>query len=157
MLDQHYQKTEAGRAEIKTRALVASRVARNLLLVIDASKTARQWIAMVQGASDGDFQALLDQGLVVRQGSSKPAAPAAAALDDAELPQMDYEQLYAYLTRHAKQYLGLMKGYRVVLDVERCNGLPALQAYALRFVDMVRESQGEELARQVRLAMGMKN
>lgn len=162
MLDQHYQKTEAGRAEIKTRALVASRVARNLLLVLDASKTARQWIAMVQGATSSDFQALLDQGLVAPQGgavaaSAASTAPAATlALDGSELPQMDYEQLYAYLTRHAKQYLGLMKGYRVVLDVERCSGLPELQAYALRFIDLVREAQGEELASQVRRTMGMK-
>lgn len=162
MLDHHYLKTEAGRAEIKTRALVASRVARNLLLVLDGSKTARQWISMVQGATEADFQLLLNEGLVAIQGGGSIAKPAPVsepqlALDGSELPQMDYEQLYAYLTRHAKQYLGLMKGYRVVLDVERCSGLPELQAYALRFIDLVRESQGEELARQVRLAMGMKN
>lgn len=160
MPDRHYLKTEAGRAEIKARALVASRVARNLLLVLDASKTARQWIAMVQGATEADFQLLLDQGLLAPQGGAATAAeaggPAKLALDGSELPQMDYEQLYAYLTRHAKQYLGLMKGYRVVLDVERCSGLAELQAYALRFIELVREAQGDELARQVRLAMGMK-
>ena len=37
MLEERYEKTEAGRAEIKSRALVQARVARNLLLVIDAT------------------------------------------------------------------------------------------------------------------------
>lgn len=162
MLDQHYSKTAAGRAEIKTRSLVSARVARNLLLVLDASKSARQWLGLVQGASEADFQLLLDQGLIASESggtaSAGPAAsPVAIAPANADaLPQMDYEQLYGYLTRHAKQYLGLMKGYRVVLDVERCSGLPELQAFALRFVDMVREAQGEELATQVRRAMGIK-
>jgi hypothetical protein len=167
VLDQRYLKTEAGRAEIKTRTLVASRVARNLLLVLDASKTAREWIAMVQGASEADFDLLLKQRLVVAQaGATAEPAPAVTAntsaaaaspvaLDGSVLPPMAYEQLYDYLTRHAKQYLGLMKGYRVVLDVERCSGLPELQAYALRFVEMVRDAQGEEAAGHVRRALGM--
>ncbi|MDN3918869.1 hypothetical protein [Roseateles violae] len=167
MLEQRYLKTEAGRAEIKSRALVSSRIARNLLLVLDASKTAQQWVALVQGATAADFEQLLELGLLTAQAGAAEAAPAAAptaaaptaaaatALDGSALPQLAYEQLYDYLTRHAKQYLGLMRGYRVVLDVERCSGLPELQAYALRFVDMVRESQGEELASQVRRAMGM--
>jgi len=162
VLDLNYQKTEAGRAEIKSRALALSRVARNLLLVLDASKTARQWLALVQGATESDFELLLQHELVAAPfgATATLAAPAAAAapvlaLDGSELPQLAYEELYAYLTRHAKQYLGLMKGYRVVLDVERCGSLHELQMLAQRFVEQVREAQGEDLARQVRRAMGM--
>lgn len=170
MLDLPYQKTEAGRAEIKSRALALSRVARNVLLVLDGSKTARQWLGLVQGATEADFELLLQHGLVASTSaaaaSSAPPAvtPAAApsvgaapvfALDGSELPQLAYDELYAYLTRHAKQYLGLMKGYRVVLEVERCGGLSELQQLAQRFVEQVREAQGDELARQVRRAMGM--
>jgi len=165
VLDLNYQKTEAGRAEIKSRALALSRVARNLLLVLDASKTARQWLALVQGASEGDFELLLQHELVAAPfgataaapapTAAAPAAPPVLALDGSELPQLAYEELYAYLTRHAKQYLGLMKGYRVVLDVERCGNLHELQMLAQRFVEQVREAQGEDLARQVRRAMGM--
>lgn len=166
MLDLNYQKTEAGRAEIKSRALALSRPARNLLLVLDASKSARQWLVLVQGASEADFELLLQHELVAAPfgaiaAVTAPAAAAAApvapvlALDGSELPQLAYEELYAYLTRHAKQYLGLMKGYRVVLDVERCGNLHELQMLAQRFVEQVRESQGEDLARQVRRAMGM--
>lgn len=162
MLDLNYQKTEAGRAEIKSRTLALSRVARNLLLVLDASKTARQWLALVQGASEADFELLRQHELVAAPfgataalAAAAPVAPPLLALDGSELPQLGHEELYAYLTRHAKQYLGLMKGYRVVLDVERCGNLHELQMLAQRFALQVREAQGEELARQVRRAMGM--
>jgi len=161
-MDLNYQKTEAGRAEIKSRALALSRVARNLLLVLDASKTARQWLTLVQGASEADFELLLQHELVAAPFGAIAAAPPASvavapvfALDGSELPQLAYEELYAYLTRHAKQYLGLMKGYRVVLDVERCGSLHELQMLAQRFVEQVREAHGDELARQVRRALGM--
>lgn len=179
MLDQSYQKTDAGRAEMKVRQLVNARATRNLLLVIDASKSARQWLGLVQGSTEADVQQLLDLGLIRAAGAALAPAPAPAA--DATFapafgaapaatpvpapapaaaaaggdPQLDYEQLYAYLTRHAKQYLGLMKGYKVVLEVERCSGLPELQDYARRFVEMVREAQGDDLAEQVKRAMGM--
>lgn len=156
MLDRHYAKTEVGRAEIKARSLVSSRVARNLLLVLDASKTAREWIGMVQGATESDFQLLLSHGLVAAPTVPGGGPVPARALDGSALPTLSHEQLYAYLTRHAKQYLGLIKGYRVVLDVERCSGLAELQTYALRFVDMVEEAQGEEAALQVRLALGLR-
>ncbi len=186
MLDQSYQKTDAGRAEMKVRQLVNARATRNLLLVIDASKSARQWLGLVQGSTEADVQQLLQLGMIQAVGhapaahpagaeagstfapafGAAPAAPApapapasapaaAAATPAGDVPQLDYEQLYAYLTRHAKQYLGLMKGYKVVLEVERCSGLPELQDYARRFVEMVREAQGDDLAEQVRRAMGM--
>ena len=170
MLDQSYQKTDAGRAEMKVRQLVNARATRNLLLVIDASKSARQWLGLVQGSTEADVQQLLDLGLIRAAGAAPAAAPsasapapvpspaapvAAPAVAAAGEPQLDYEQLYAYLTRHAKQYLGLMKGYKVVLEVERCSGLPELQDYARRFVEMVREAQGDDLAEQVKRAMGM--
>ena len=178
MLDQSYQKTDAGRAEMKVRQLVNARATRNLLLVIDASKSARQWLGLVQGSTEADVQQLLQLGLIQAAGmaatpatapaadatfapafggapASAPAAPAPAPAAAGGEPQLDYEQLYAYLTLHAKQYLGLMKGYKVVLEVERCSGLAELQDYARRFVEMVREAQGDDLAEQVKRAMGM--
>lgn len=180
MLDQSYQKTDAGRAEMKVRQLVNARATRNLLLVIDASKSARQWLGLVQGSTEADVQQLLQLGLIQAVGGAPAVAPAAdsafapafgaaptpsaapapaaapvAPASAGTPPQLDYEQLYAYLTRHAKQYLGLMKGYKVVLEVERCSGLAELQDYARRFVEMVREAQGDDLAEQVKRAMGM--
>lgn len=148
MLDQHYLKTELGRAEIKARALTLSRSARNLLLVLDATRSARAWLALVQGATEADVIHLLANHLI--------AAPVAAAPAPTVSP-LSYEQLYGYLTGHAKKYLGLMKGYRMVLDVERCTDLPALQELAARFVLDVEQAQGAAVADQVRQSLGLKS
>ena len=51
MLDQLYSKTDAGRAEIRARTLPLSRTARNLLLVLDASKPGSEWVRLVAGAT----------------------------------------------------------------------------------------------------------
>ena len=72
------------------------------------------------------------------------------------LSPLSYTELYSYLTRHAKQYLGLMKGYRMVLDVERCADHGALRELASRFVMDVQSAQGEAVADQVRRALEIK-
>lgn len=153
MLDRAYVKTEAGRAEIKARSLTMSRSVRNLLLMIDGGKSAAQWLGLVQGIVAADVEYLLAQGLIA------DAAPAPAAgstfTSEADLSPLDYEQLYGFLTRHAKQYLGLMKGYRMVLDVERCGDLATLRLLGQRFVAEVTQAQGEVVADQVRRALAI--
>lgn len=152
MLDRAYVKTEAGRAEIKARSLTISRSVRNLLLMIDGGKTAAQWLCLVQGIVAADVEYLLAQGLIA---DAAPAAAAATFNSEADLSPLDYEQLYGFLTRHAKQYLGLMKGYRMVLDVERCGDLAALRQLGQRFVAEVTQAQGEVVADQVRRALAI--
>lgn len=171
MLDQAYQKTEAGRAEIKARALPLSRSARNLLLVIDAGKPARQWLSLVQGVAEADLAYLLEQGLIGAAGATpaRPAAaPAAAPLagggDKAqrrrtafgEPPALGHEQLYAYLNAHGAKYLGAMKRYMFSLEVEQCQSLPDLQDLALSLVERVEQAKGAGAANELRQAMGMK-
>ena len=82
---------------------------------------------------------------------SKPS-PNMPALSDtalAELVQsLSYRQLYDLLTAQARPRLGLISGYRMVLDVERCNGADEVRALALRFVEAVRQAQGAEGVRQ---------
>ena len=97
--------------------------------------------------------------------SSEPAAPAPAvarepskpspnmpALSDAALAELvnslSYRQLYDLLTAQARPRLGLISGYRMVLEVERCNGADEVRALALRFVESVRQAQGAEGVRQ---------
>jgi hypothetical protein len=152
MLDQAYQKTEGGRAEIKARALPLSRSARNLLLVIDATRSARDWLTLVQGCGEADIAFLLEQGLIA--GASAATAPARPAA--APLPQLDYQQLYAFLSGQATKQLGLIKGYAFALDVEKCAGLPELQRLALDFVERVQQSKGSEAAGQLRQALGLR-
>lgn len=150
MLDRAYVKTDAGRAEIKARGLAMSRSVRNLLLMIDGGKTGSQWLGLVQGINAADFEYLLAQGLIA------DAQPSAVDIPvEPDLSPLDHEQLYGFLTRHAKQYLGLMKGYKMVLDVERCDDLAALRELAQRFVADVQLAQGDVVADQVRRALSI--
>lgn len=160
MQDLAYQKTEAGRTEIKARALPLSRSARNLLLLIDASKTGRQWLGLVQGVAEADLAYLLEHGLIAAAAAGVPVAaprPAAAAAryGFGEPPAMGYEQLYAYLNGQGAKQLGAMKRYMFTLEIEQCQGLAELQALALSLVERVAQAKGEEAAAELRRAMGM--
>lgn len=175
MLDQCYTKTDAGRAEIKARALALSRSTRNLLLVLDGSRTAREWLGLVQGVTEADIAYLLEHGLIGAAGAAAPALAAAvpvastpaiavppssrserqlAAFGDP--PQLDYQQLYAYLSSQATKQLGLMKGYVFALEVEQCHDLAELQGLALTLVERVEQNKGAEVAGQLRLALGIR-
>lgn len=79
-------------------------------------------------------------------------SPNMPALGDAALAalvqSLSYRQLYDLLTAQARLRLGLIGGYRMVLEVERCNGADEVRALALRFVEAVRKAQGAEGVRQ---------
>ncbi|HSI47725.1 MAG TPA: hypothetical protein VLA61_05625 [Ideonella sp.] len=53
-----------------------------------------------------------------------------------------YTGLYDVLTSQGKTQLGLMRGYRFVLEVEKCSGLPELQTLAQRFAEQLRDDHG---------------
>jgi len=148
MAQGRWQKTDSGRAEIRQRTLALTRTARNLLLILDASKPADDWIALVNGATPTDFAGLADHGLVEPAGGTAaapaPVAPPVAAPDTFDelrsaLMALDHESLYNLLTAQVRQQMGLIKGYRTVLEVERCAGLPELQALALRLATQWRD------------------
>lgn len=160
-----FAKTEAGRLEIRQRAVPLSRSARNLLLIIDATRSVAEWIAMVQGCDRAALQSLQDAALVADAGApaaaSTPgvlpaiAAPALAGavaavsrvtLDEA-LEQRSYSALYDRITAEARPRLGLMKAYKMIMDLERCSGPPEIRALARRFVDQVRELHGDAAAK----------
>jgi hypothetical protein len=171
-MDARYVKTEAGRAEMKERRLALPRQARLLLVIIDASKSGAEWLAAVNGSSQADLERLLATGLIEGQAAAaQPEAPAARstaaapiareptkpspnmpALSDAALfelvQSLGYRQLYDLLTAQARPRLGLIGGYRTVLEVERCTGVDEVRALALRFVESVRQAQGAEGVRQ---------
>lgn len=169
MLDQLHSKTDAGRAEIRARALPLSRAARNLLLVLDASKPAGEWLRLVAGATQADLEALRQQGLIASQGGSSAARPAAApapvaapapppaapAAASSALLQ-DRAALYTYLSGEATKLLGPFKGYAFALEVERADSLSALQALALQLVERVEKAKGDGAAAGVRDALGLR-
>ena len=128
VLDLLHSKTEVGRAEIRARALPLSRAARNLLLVLDASKPAGEWLRLVTGATEADLEALRQQGLIVPQGgwappgtvqpppaqaqppvappTAAPAPSAAAPLPVGVSPLLDRAALYTYMSGQATRLLG---------------------------------------------------
>lgn len=168
MFDQLHSKTDAGRAEIRARALPLSRTARNLLLVLDASKTAGEWLRLVAGATEADLDTLRQHGLIAPQapgGQALPPQPAPASLPTSApaAPAMaggstllDRAALYTYLSGEATKLLGPFKGYAFALKVERADSLAALQALALQLVERVQEAKGEEAAAGVRDALGLR-
>jgi hypothetical protein len=170
VLDQLLSKTEAGRAEIRARALPLSRAARNLLLVLDATKTAGEWLGLVAGATPADLDTLIQQGLIGAEGkaaapravpagspppAATPTAPPASAPAGGS-PLLDRAALYTYLSGQATKLLGPFKGYAFALEVERCDSLPELQALALQLVERVQKAKGEDAAAAVREALGLR-
>ena len=180
MLEERYEKTEAGRAEIKVRTLVQARVARNLLLVIDASKTGGDWVGVVQGAAPTDLELLVQHQLVkVTAGAplSRPMGPSSIAtpmgsgapssrmsgasasrpvpsrLAGAPTSSLPYQELYTALSTFAKQQ-GLLKGYKIALEVEQCADMTQLTTLALDIIDRVRAAKGDAAAHELRATLG---
>lgn len=168
MIDQLHSKTDAGRAEIRARALALPRTARNLLLVLDASKPASEWLRMVTGATEADFETLCQHGLIAPQNAAGqvlpvqaaaapvPAPAAAAQAPAGGSPLLDRAALYTYLSGAATKLLGPFKGYAFALEVERADSLAALQALALQLVERVQKAKGDEAAAAVRDALGLR-
>jgi len=148
-------KTDAGRNEIKQSSRKLPRAARNLLLIIDGSRPAADWVQLIHGASAADLALLVDQGLIERHAAAADAPQAPARTLDEAVAALTYDQVYGLLTSQARDRLGLIKGYMMILEVERCAGLVELRALAVRFVGMVRAAQGEAAARQMCSALGL--
>jgi hypothetical protein len=152
-----FVRTEAGRDEIRAKALPLSRPARNLLLVMDGSCTGAQWVAKVQGCSDGDLQQLIDAQLIAPTAApvaaAVPAPVAGVTLDEA-LQKWTYDALYTLLTHEARERFGLIKGYRLILEIEGVSNLAGLQAVAHKFVDQIRKAHGEDTATRFRRQLG---
>jgi hypothetical protein len=151
-----FVRTEAGRNEIRAKALPLSRPARNLLLVIDASCNGAEWIGKVHGSSEADLQQLIDARLVVRTNATPAAARQSSktvSLEDA-LKKWTYDALYTLLTQEAKERFGLIKGYRLILEIEGVANLDGLKNVAVKFVEHIRKAHGEETAARFRRQLG---
>ena len=151
-----FAKTPAGRDEIKARNRKLSRTARNLLLILDESRPAENWLQLVHGASEEDLRQLLAEGLVQEHVGAaptpRPAASPQVSLTEA-LSHLTYDQLYSLLTSQAKERLGLIAGFKFVLEVEKCGNLDELRKLAERFLSLVKQHQGEAAEKQMRLAL----
>ena len=148
---QRYSKTSSG---VKGGGRLP-RTTRNLLMVIDGTRAATNWIELIHGATAADVELLLANGLIepAQTDADEPLVPTRSL--ESAVASLSYDQLYDLMTSQAKERLGLIKGFKIVLEVEKCSSLPELQALAVRFVGMVREVQGASAATKMRQALGM--
>ncbi|HEV8692268.1 MAG TPA: hypothetical protein VGQ91_18325 [Ideonella sp.] len=178
-----YVRTPAGQAEIQARTRQLSRPVRNLLLVINDSRSIEEWIVGVHGVTPADVAMLRAEGLIAEVGAagaaapapkpaSKPAdlreaakpaaaAPAASAASDADwvrtqhvIRHAGYTALYDALNSMAKAKLGLVRGYRFALEVEKCSGVEEIRPLALKFAEQLRAEHGMAAVGELTYAIG---
>jgi len=157
-MPKRFTKTDLGRQEIRERRHALGRTARNLLLILDGSRTAVDWLDMVQGATEADFEVLLAAGLIVEvatagAGTPVPTSSAGNAVrspEEAVADVLNFEELYSQLTAQVKEQLGLVKGYRYALDIERASTIDELRTLAKRLVGEVTAAKGADAGRQLR-------
>lgn len=145
---------------MQTRVLVKDRARRNLLLLIDGTKSEETLLANIAGVRTDDFQELRKLNLIApaagavtigaggRPGgsadASRPTQP--APLPDAPL---DYGLFTAALTKLISSHLGL-RGFTLTLAVEKAGTPEELQSVAHRVIEMIRERKGAPLAAEAR-------
>lgn len=161
-----WAKTDAGRNEIRTRALVKERARRNLLLLIDGAKSEEMLLADLAGITVGDFRALEALKLIApvaappsrtagpphamdaaapKAAASIASAPSASSASSPPAAPLDYGQFTAALTQLISSQLGL-RGFVLTLAVEKAGTSQELQAVAQRALEQIRERKGEAAA-----------
>lgn len=169
-MDICFRKTVAGREELRTKGHDLSRTARNLLFALDETKSAREWLGLVRGATEDDLEVLALLGLIEPQGWTDVRHPPARVEDPSLRPRgmpvpadlelldvipLSYEGLYERLNQLAREHLGLMKGYRFALEVEKCSDREALETLAWRLVGQIRELKGIATAQGLQRELGL--
>lgn len=157
-----WAKTEAGRAEMQTKALIKERVQRNLLLLIDGQKSEEMLLANLSGVTRDDFATLQMLGLIEpvagKAGTRPAAAPAAAAPAAAapaaapEAQEFDYRTFTATLTQLISKELGL-RGFTLTLAVEKAGTIEELRDVAERALTQIRERKGDATADAARKSL----
>lgn len=159
-------KTEAGQREIRERSANLAGPARMLLVLADGVRTRGQLLQMVQSATPADLQGLFDAGLIAQaepqapsRGTARDAGASGAAVPEQPEPAaqtgLGYQELYDSLNALAKEQLGLLKGFRYALEIEKAEGLSGLRDVAHRFADDVQRSRGDTAAQMVRRALAL--
>jgi hypothetical protein len=153
-----WAKTDAGRAEMQSKALIKERVQRNLLLLIDGQKSEEMLLANLSGVTHDDFATLHMLGLiepVAGKAGTRPAAPAQAAAPaaaPAEPKELDYSTFTAALTQLISKELGL-RGFTLTLAVDKASTIQELMDVAERAITQIRDRKGDPAADAARKAL----
>lgn len=113
-------------------------------MVIDGTRTGAQWVHQVQGATVDDLTSLLSLGLIEEVVASVSSGDTKRAAIDEALGRLTYDELYSLLTAEARERLGLLRGYRFILQIEGCSELQEMRSLAVRFLGGLRETHGSE-------------
>ncbi|MEP7059061.1 MAG: hypothetical protein ABI809_14950 [Caldimonas sp.] len=155
-----WAKTDAGRLEMQTRERVKERARRNLLLLIDGTKSEAMLLEGLAGIAIEDFAALEALGLIETVAAPRRAAPTAGEPDarDAEASfssaapgaaPLDHAQFTTALTQLISGQLGL-RGFVLTLAVEKASTIEELQAVAQRALEQIRARRGDAAAETAR-------
>lgn len=158
-------KTDAGRAEMQSRALVKDRARRNLLLLIDGTKSEEMLLGNLAGITTADFQELRKLDLIApASGAVTVGNPARAASPDSNRPTvplplptsaapagspLDRGQFTSALTQLISANLGL-RGFTLTLAVDKASTNEELREVAQRVIEQIRERKGEAVAAEAR-------
>lgn len=151
-------KTDAGRAEMQTRALVKERPRRNLLLLIDGIKSEEMLLANLAGIGADDFQELRKLDLIAPAAGAVTVNAARASHADSNRPTvplpletkaLDYSEFTAALTQIISSQLGL-RGFTLTLAVDKASTIEELRDVARRVIEQIRDRKGEAAALEVR-------
>jgi hypothetical protein len=151
-------KTDAGRVEMQTRALVKERARRNLLLLIDGVKSEEMLLANLAGISADDFQELRKLDLIAPAAGAVTVNAARAVSAESARPTvplpldtktLDYSEFTAALTQIISSQLGL-RGFTLTLAVDKASTIEELRDVARRVIDQIRDRKGEAAAAEAR-------
>ena len=172
-------KTLAGRRELQERAFALNRTSRTLLVLADGVRTQEELLQFVRGAELGDIEALRVAGLVTLSAGGAPVAGRSASAPgpgqaprSASMPLLDetlnkaverskpvaameYQELYATLNLLCRDHLGLIKGFRYSMEIEKASNVTELRDLARRFVEDVEQSKGPIAGQVVRRALAL--
>ncbi|MEP7302370.1 MAG: hypothetical protein ABI699_12650 [Caldimonas sp.] len=155
-------KTDAGRAEMQSRALIKERARRNLLLLIDGTKSEEMLLGNLVGITAADFQELRKLDMIAPASgavtvgnaalaptsdpmrSTVPQALATAAAGGA-MSAPDHSQFTAALTQLISANLGL-RGFTLTLAVDKASTLEEMREVEQRVIEQIRERKGEAAA-----------
>jgi hypothetical protein len=140
-----YSKTDAGRAEIQTRAHKLSAALRSILLLVDGKRdatTLRKMTAELRAPDDALAQ-LLALGLI----RNVHALAEVAAVRPPSVISQRFRTVSGLMSAAVHEHLGLL-GFFMQLKIERCTDMTELEALLPDVGKAVAKARGFDCARQ---------
>ena len=148
---------------MQSRALVKERPRRNLLLLIDGTKSEEMLLGSLNGVTAADFQELRKLDLIAplagavagnagrpaSPDSTRPMVPQSLASAPAAQSPSDYVRFTSVLTQLISANLGL-RGFTLTLAVDKASTIEELREVAQRLLEQIRERKGEAVAAESR-------